>query len=215
VMKTIASPHFMCTAALLASTVVLSGLSEKRIPESLAVALDQINPNILGWTAVTDRRLSEGVARQLAATSYLSREYQKDKTSLDLFIAFYEQQRAGESMHSPKSCLPGGGWEIWKHDSATVPVNGQKFEVNKYSIHNMGTRMVMFYWYQSKERIVASEYMAKVLLARDSLVTGRTGGSIVRILLPDNPQSEQEGIAFASQLIPQVQRCFGYTGSLN
>ena len=66
----------------------------------------------------------------------LSRAYGKDSKELDLFIAFYAQQRAGESMHSPKHCLPGAGWEIWQHDSALVLTGGQQYEVNKYSIQN-------------------------------------------------------------------------------
>jgi EpsI family protein len=213
--KTLASLPFVCTTALLAGTIVLSGLAERRIPESLAVPLDQISSNVLGWTAAGDRTLTEGVARQLDATSYLSREYRKGGASLDLFVAFYAQQRAGESMHSPKHCLPGGGWEIWKHDSAMIPVNGQQIRVNKYSIQNMGSRMLMFYWYQSKDRIIASEYLGKVLLARDSLLTGRTGASIVRIMLPDTPTAANEGVALASQFITEMQRCLGRTGQFD
>lgn len=214
-LKTLVSPAFVCTMGLLAGTIVLSGLAERRVPEPLAVPLDQIDTKLSGWTAAGDRGLGKGEEGALAATSYLSRAYKKGAANLDLFVAFYEQQRAGESMHSPKHCLPGGGWEIWKHDSAVIPVNGQQIRINKYSIQNMGSRMLMFYWYQSKDRIVASEYAGKVLLARDSLLTGRTGGSIVRIMLPDTPGASDQAVAFASELIQQVQRCFGSTGSLN
>ena len=112
-------------------------------------------------------------------------------------------------MHSPKHCLPGSGWEIWKHGSALVPVRGAQFEINRYSIQNSGTRMLMYYWYQSKTRIVASEYLGKLLLARDTIMTGQTAGSIVRITLPDTPAANQEAVAFASKLIPSVERCFG------
>ena len=79
----------------------------------------------------------------------------------------------------------------------------------------------MFYWYQGKERIVASEYMVKILLVRDSLFNGHTAGSIVRVVLPDAPEFSQEGAAFCSRLISEVDRCFGgqlrqrkFTGSL-
>jgi len=67
----------------------------------------------------------------------------------------------------------------------------------------------MFYWYQSKGRIVASEYMGKLLLARDTILTGRTAGSIVRFSLPDVPGASEEGVAIAARLIPEVARCFG------
>src|SRR5512138_2316942 len=165
--KSLLSFPFVTTTVLLAGTVVLSGLTARRIPEVLPVPLDQVSPQISGWTMSEEHKLPSRTLRALDASEYLSRTYRKDAVDLDLFIAFYAQQRAGESMHSPKHCLPGAGWEIWQHDSALVPVAGQQIRINKYSIQNSGTRMLMFYWYQSKNRIVASEYLGKVLLARD------------------------------------------------
>ena len=206
---------FLATTALLVGTLLLGGMTARRIPETLAVPLDRIDAHVSGWTFLSDQELPAGTLRQLKCTSYLSRTYQKGPSQLGLFIAFYAQQRAGESMHSPKHCLPGAGWEIWKHDSAFVPVDGKLVEINKYSIQNSGTRMLMFYWYQSKNRIFASEYLGKMLLARDTVMTGQTAGSIVRIMLPDTAGADKEGVAFASDLIPEVQRCLGYDSHTN
>lgn len=69
----------------------------------------------------------------------------------------------------------------------------------------------MFYWYQSKNRIVANEYFGKILLARDAFTTGQTAAAIVRVTLPDVPGADLEGTAYVSGLIPEVQRCFGGT----
>src|SRR5208337_3803033 len=118
---------------------LLSGLTARRVPEPLAVPLDQIDSQIEGWTAAGNHTLSASTLHALDATSYLDRTYRKGNSQLNLFIAFYAQQRAGESMHSPKHCLPGAGWEIWNHDSAFIPVRGTKVEINKYSIQNSGT----------------------------------------------------------------------------
>ena len=90
-----------------------------------------------------------------------------------------------------------------------VPVKGGEVEINQYSIQNSGQRMLVFYWYQSKQRIIASEYMGKVLLAKDALMSGQTAGSLVRIVLPDTPNAPAQGVAFAAKLIPEVDRCFG------
>lgn len=103
----------------------------------------------------------------------LARKYSCGKDSLDLFIAFYAEQRGGGSMHSPKHCLPGSGWGIWKQDSVELPFNGDHSPGEQYSIENAGTRMLVYYWYQSKQRIIANEYLAKVLLVRDRFVDGR------------------------------------------
>jgi len=201
--------QFFLTVLLLSLTLVASSLSERRRPEFLAQPLEDIDRQLAGWRAVSDEALGARVLKALLPTSYLARTYQKGDRQLGLFIAFYAQQRAGESMHSPKHCLPGSGWEIWNYDVALIPVDGRQVRVNKYSIHNGGQRNLMFYWYQSKQRIIASEYLGKLLLVRDALVDGRTAASIVRITVPDTPGASDEATAFAAGLIPQVERCFG------
>ena len=112
-------------------------------------------------------------------------------------------------MHSPKHCLPGAGWEIWDYGSSNIAMGGRNFEVNKYSIQNGGDRRLVLYWYQSKGRIIASEYMGKILLARDALLQNSTAASIVRIIVPDQPGALEYARDFASELIPEVQHAFG------
>jgi EpsI family protein len=200
---------FFLTVLLLSATQLASRLSERRRSDFLAQPLEKIDMQPTGWRAVSDEALGARVLNKLLPTSYLARTYRKGDRELGLFVAFYAQQRAGESMHSPKHCLPGSGWEIWNYDSALIPEAGRQIKVNKYSIHHGGERMLMYYWYQSRQRIIASEYLGKVLLVRDALVDGRTAGSIVRITIPDVPGASDEAIAFASGLIPQVDQCFG------
>jgi len=208
-LKQLLAPRFIITVFLLSGTLLASILTERRRSDSLVVPLQKIDSEILGWRSERDEQLTANVIKKLDPTSYLSRRYRKRGADLDLFIAYYAQQRAGEAMHSPKHCLPGAGWEIWKHGSEVVPVEGGQVRVNKYSIANAGQRKLMFYWYQGKDHVVASEYMVKILLVRDSLLTGRSAGSIVRIILPDMPEFSQEGAAFAAQLVGEVRRCFG------
>lgn len=189
---------------------MLGAMTERRIPESLAIPLDQVDSQIAGWTEISQRELDPGVLRALDPTTYLVRTYQKGNSQIDLFIAYYAQQRAGESMHSPRNCLPGAGWEIMQRGSATVDVDGKQIVVNQYLIENLGTKMRLLYWYQSRSRIVSNEYVAKILLARDTVLTGHTSGSIVRIMLADDSAAVAEGIGFASAVIPRVQRCLGH-----
>jgi EpsI family protein len=201
---------FAVTIALLLATIATCAISGRRIPEPLALPLDQISNHIAGWTEISQGALDPDTLRALDPTSYLVRTYQKGDSQIGLFIAYYAQQRAGESMHSPNHCLPGAGWEIMQRRSVIINALGRQVPINAYLIENFGSKKVMFYWYQSRDRIVANEYWAKLLLARDTALTGRTGGSIVRILLPDNAAASRDGIAFASSLIPEMQRCLIY-----
>lgn len=201
--------HVVGTLALLATTHVASKLTAHRVSTALTQPLDSIGREVRGFTGSENPPLTEGVLGQLKCSSYLSRTYVKDGIHADLFIAYYAEQRAGESMHSPKHCLPGSGWEIWDYGSTDIRANGQSFKVNRYSIENSGQRRLVLYWYQSKGRIIASEYVGKLLLARDALLQNSTAGSIVRIIVPDQPGALDYARSFASELIPQVQRSFG------
>jgi EpsI family protein len=212
-MKMQKSGAFFATAMLLLSCLALNAWTSRRVPERLVLPLTQISSRIGDWTASRDQPLDESTLGTLHPSAYLVRTYQKNGANLNLFIAYYAQQHAGESMHSPKHCLPGAGWEIWREHTASVQVDGKDVAINQDSVENLDQRLLMFYWYQSKTRVVASEYLGKILLARDCVLGGRTAGSIVRITLPDTPGMAEQGAAFAAALIPEVQRCVGQKAS--
>jgi EpsI family protein len=194
---------------LLTGTLAASIWSDHRAPAVLAKPIDSIGKQIGGWTSNGDQQLRDTIVASLAASSYVSRIYKKDRNELDFFMAFYAQQRAGDTMHSPKYCLPGGGWEFSDSGMVTVPASRQGTKINRLAIRRAAERALVFYWYQSRERIIASEYQGKFFLVWDGLMHGSQGGSIVRIMLPDRPGADLDGLAFATQIIPEVQRCFG------
>jgi EpsI family protein len=201
--------HLAGTLLLLTATLAASRLTSNRKADFLRAPLESIDRHLAGFTGVDNPQLTESVLAQLKPTEYLSRTYKKDDLAVDVFISYYAQQRAGESMHSPKHCLPGAGWEIWDYGSTAIPVGERSYTVNKYSIANAGQRMLVLYWYQSKGRIIASEYTGKFLLARDAMLQTSTAASIVRVIVPDRPGTLEAAQALASELIPQVRRCFG------
>jgi EpsI family protein len=200
----------LTVALCLTASLIASTLADYRAPDSLAKPLESIDTGIGGWTEAEQQTIPPAVLEKLRPSNYIARTYLRNSRRLDLFIAYYSQQRAGESMHSPKSCLPGNGWTIVRQGSATISLDGKKLELNQYRVQNAGAHMLVFYWYQSRNRIIANEYLGKLFLIRDAIFGGYTSGSLVRILLPDDADAVQEGPAFAQVLIPQVQRCFSY-----
>src|SRR5579883_792430 len=195
--------------SLLVVTLGVSKLTERRFADSLATPLEDISQNIAGWSLLKAETLDERTLDILRPTSYLARVYQKNGKQLDLFIAYYAAQRAGENMHSPKNCLPGSGWDISRQGSTTIDVQGQPTRINAYAIQRVTDHALVLYWYQSKERILASEFMGKIMLVRDSIVHGHTAGLIARITVPDNPGDTVEAKVFASRLAAELQHCFG------
>lgn len=199
---------FLVTVALLGGTFLVCRWTERSRPSELARPLETIDREINGWTVDGTQPLAPNVLRRLVPTSYLSRDYQKDNQHLGLFIAYYSQQRAGESMHSPKHCLPGSGWEIWKHEPATLEVGLRRVEINEYFIQKSGERMLVLYWYQSRDRVIANEYLGKLLLIRDTVRDGETAGAIARITVADRPDVATDALGFSARIVQQMQACF-------
>ncbi len=208
-MKTWQLPMIL-TCVMLLATWSLAGYTERTPPHPLVRPLDGIPREIGGWAGANDPPFAARILSSLDATSLLSRTYQKEGREVNLFVAYYAKQKAGESMHSPKYCLPGGGWEPLETSIVTVPTSHGDASINKYVLQMGGARTLILYWYQSPGRVIASEYTGKALLFWDGLTRRQSGGSIVRLSFPqDTPQALKEGLALAPVVIAEMQRCLG------
>lgn len=202
--------RFWVVVLMLGVTLAASLWGSRRVPDMLVRPLATIDREIDGWLSQDDPPIADGTLARLKPTEYLSRTYRKGALRLGFFIAYYSEQRAGESMHSPKNCLPGSGWEILGVGTVEVPVGGARVKVNRYAVQKGTQRMLVLYWYQSRERIIASEYAGKIFLVKDAVLDGRTGGSLVRITVDDDtPTGLATAIRFASAMIPRAQACLG------
>jgi EpsI family protein len=201
--------RYLAVLSLLTGAVAASKWGGERAPDLLAHPLSSIPDRISQWHRASESRFSEQLEGKLAATEYLYRVYRDGAADLALLISYYAEQKAGETMHSPQACLPGAGWEAWDYGWAMVPVGNERIKVNRYGVEKGGERQQVLYWYQSKNRIIASEYAGKALLVWDSITRRSTGGALVRLTLRDSPHALDEEIALASALIPELRRCFG------
>ncbi len=141
--------------------------------------------------------------------SYVLREYTGgDMPPFSVYAGFYEQQYRGHTIHSPKNCLPGGGWEPLSSGRLTVPLPGGDVEVNRYVIANGGRRALVLYWYQGRGRVAASEYAVKWDLLRDQALRGRSDEALVRIIVPmmeeGGSAADRGATKIAQAVIPAV-----------
>jgi EpsI family protein len=201
--------RFTGVISLLVGTALVSAMSERRPPEALARSLDAIPAQLGNWQATGQETIGAEILNVLKPTSYISRFYQGADAKLGLFVAFYDHQTTGATLHAPKNCLPGTGWQIWKQDRLEIPGVGGNAVINRYYINKANDRLMMYYWYQSKDRIVASEFAGKVFLVRDSLFNGHTAAALVRITMADTAAADRAASDFVSRVIPQLQMCFG------
>jgi EpsI family protein len=134
---------------------------------------------------VGDERLDEDTERVLQADSYLLRSYEFSGAPVDVLVAFYASQESGHTIHSPLNCLPGTGWTWSSRDLETIPTaDGRTITVNRNIATLGGDQLLVYYWYQSRGRVTASDYRNKFLLVRDALLLHRSDGALVRVTTP-------------------------------
>ena len=170
-------------------------------------------PAQLGGRSGTDIPIDQDTLEVLGPGDFLHRYYQDGENAapIDLFIAYFRSQRAGDTIHSPKNCLPGAGWTQIESQRITISVPGhQPFPATRYLIAKGDSRQVVLYWYWAHDRGVASEYWAKFYLVTDSIRMNRSDGSLVRMITPllagETPDAAaQRLLGFVDDVVPQLQ----------
>jgi EpsI family protein len=170
-------------------------------------------PMQLGLWSGTDDALDKDVLEVLGPGDFLLRDYSfsgDSQPSINLYIAYFPSQRAGDTIHSPKNCLPGAGWTPVDSTRVTLSIPGHEaFPVTRYIIAKGESRELVLYWYWAHDRGVASEYWAKFYLVADSMRLNRSDGALVRITTPMYPgetadAAEQRLLPFTADVVPRL-----------
>ena len=160
------------------------------------------------------RLVQEGVVDQetrdvLRADDLLNRFYGNDHGAANLFVAEFRSQRNGKPPHSPKNCLPGSGWVPLDSREVTIETGMGPIQTNRYVVANGDNRSLVLYWYQSRNRSVASEYLAKYWVVVDAMRLNRTDTSLIRVVVPianrDDATAEKTAEDFVRSFYPLLR----------
>jgi EpsI family protein len=116
---------------------------------------------------------------------------------VNLYASYYSSQRDRRVVHSPRACIPGGGWRIER--SGRVAIEGTGLMANRMVITNGSERQLVYYWFDQRGRNLTSELAVKWFLFWDALTRHRTDGAMVRVVTAI-PRDEPERIAEARLL---------------
>lgn len=199
-------PAMILTVVLLIQAALVYGFQRTEvIPDHRE--LRQLNPTLGSWSANKDIALDQETLDVLKADDTLSRNYidHANRRSVNLFVAFFKSQRTGQAPHSPKNCLPGSGWTPSVSDIINVDLPGREpLEVNRYIVQKGDSQSLVIYWYQSRDRVVASEYKAKYFVVADALRYNRTDTALVRVVVPVLGGNSDAAMATATNFIRMV-----------
>ena len=209
---------------MLAAALVLQAHSHSEVFPPRA-SLSSLPLQIGGWTG-TDDPLDKQTLDILGPGEFLMRDYQlasppqpqaetqpQPEPWINLYVAYFPTQKAGDTIHSPNHCLPGAGWVPTSREVVRLTrPDGSSFPVNRYVVAKTGERQLVLYWFQAHGRAVASDYWAKYYLVSDSVRMNRSDGALVRLMTPmldgESPDAAQARMMkLGSQFLPLLDSC--------
>lgn len=175
------------------TTTVLVGLSAAALyynPERVDVVPEResfaLFPDKLGDWRGKHSKMDQIIIDSLNFDDYLVSDFvnSDDQSAVSLYIGYYGIQRADKVPHSPRACLPGGGWAIIELTSKNVDgvsIRDTPLVVNRVIIEKGGYKKLVYYWFAQRDRIVTNEWMVKWYLLIDSITKSRTDGALIRL----------------------------------
>jgi exosortase D (VPLPA-CTERM-specific) len=133
--------------------------------------------------------------------------------TINFYVAWYDIQGRGTvSTHSPRSCMPGGGWnitELGPYEVAGLGPNGSPLTVNRAVIKKGEQAQVVYYWFHQRGRALTNEFAVKWFIFWDGLVRHRTDGGLVRFVAAMQPGESIEDVdrriaEFAGAITPRL-----------
>ncbi len=176
---------FVAALVLLVITTVVTATLPERVEMKPARKDFSTFPLAMGDWKGKGERLEQIYIETLKFDDYIIADFTNEQgRSVNFYVAYYASQRKGGAVHSPRSCIPGDGWEITdftQKQLADVVVGGQPLKVNRAVIQKGSTKELVYYWFQQRDRTVTNEFMVKWYLLVDALLKNRTDGSLVRL----------------------------------
>lgn len=194
-------------ALLFLGAAATIGTSQQQKSMALRAPLQTSVPTAFGDARGEDIKVSAAERRVAGMSDYVLRLYkrpgQTEREAFSIYVGYYDRQAQGKTIHSPKNCLPGGGWEPLVSSRERIQTAQGPVEVNRYLIQNRKSKALVLYWYQGRGRVAANEYAVKWYLLRDQALRGRSDEALVRVIVPVQG-SEEEAFRQATRIAGEL-----------
>lgn len=173
-----------------------------------------------GWLCPKKSTMDAETLENLGATDYLLCEYERSDPAglVGVYVGYHASQvreegggSAENSIHPPKHCLPGSGWDIIAHEVVELDLPGlpqRPAPVNRLVIARGEQRQLVYYWYQTQGRVIASDWRKIVYLSWDRARRQRTDGALVRFTAPivkgTDTTADESILALAREMMPRL-----------
>ena len=179
------SPHVVIAIGLLVISIVLGNTVDFREKTVISKSFNQFPQQIGVWSG-RRQQMEDKFIQALHLSDYTMIDYANTGgKSVNFYVAYYESQQKAESIHSPSTCLPAGGWVFNQAGKVRVSLsNGKAMVVNRAVMQKSGTRQLSYYWFPMHGRVLTNAYEMKLYNFWDALTRQRTDGALVRLITP-------------------------------
>ena len=189
-------PMFIVAIILLGATLALSNTIDFREKIPVKKNLDKFPLKVNEWTADRRQSLAQKFIDALDLNEYVIIDYRNRKgKEVNFYVAYYESQSKGESIHSPATCLPGSGWTFDQSGPVKIydiPGHNGFMDVNRAVMQLGRNRQLSYYWYPQRGRILTNAFQLKIFNFWDALTQQRTDGALVRLITSVYPDEKIE-----------------------
>jgi exosortase D (VPLPA-CTERM-specific) len=177
-------PRVIVILVLLAANLICFQRIDFRQKIPIREPLSKFPMDIAEWRGAREFFGPE-VMQSLTMSDYTLIEFHNETgRNINFYVAYFETQFKGGSIHSPETCLPGNGWVVKESATLTVPVKfGRDYlVVNRVVIEQLGKKMLGYFWFPQRGRNLTNIYQLKVYNFWDALIRKRTDGALIRVL---------------------------------
>jgi EpsI family protein len=177
---------------------------------------DQFPLELGDWSCGGTERMDEKTEENLGVTDYLICRFRSEgfPAGIDVYLGYHKSQvreaggGAGEnSIHPPAHCLPGSGWDIVENRNVEIEMPhlpGGHAKVKRLIIAKGEARQLVYYWYQSRGRVISDDWKKIVYVGLDRALRKRTDGSLIRFTVPIFGKDTDRADAAFQELAPLV-----------
>jgi EpsI family protein len=190
-------------ASLLVTTFALAGFALKSAGPSAHTTLGLASARVPGESNFVDEPLDRDFLEVLRPREVLFRTYEPDaEAPVWVFLGYFDRQKEGSQVHSPRHCYPGSGWNIERE--LEWPASWRAGTLRSLVVNDGVERRLVCFWYQMPSGIERDVLPLKIALTKQAVLR-RSQDVVFASVSTSLPRDAEEAFARAAPFVRAIE----------
>jgi len=114
--------------------------------------------------AFADLPLDARFLEMLRAEEVVFRTYAPEtEAPVWVFLGYFDRQKEGSQVHSPRHCYPGSGWSVLGEARVQAPWGGDR--IRELTVSDGTQTRIVYYWFQTPQGVIDSVFGLKLQIS--------------------------------------------------